>query len=279
MDIGGTHISAALLDRGCGTVIEGSYKKGYVDSQASREAILKQWCHVLDEVLSACKRGSLIEILVSAPGPFDYGNGICLMDGMHKYQDLLNMDVRHYFSDRYNVKPERILFLNDAQSFLLGEVYHYRLLGKRVVGLTLGTGLGSAWYDGSTTEDLNFGSARFKSGISEDYISTRGLIRNLNELGIADVDNVKELVDSVGMDQQKQMVFERLTEDLSLFLLKYIVPLNPDLILLGGGIARANGLFVPPVQKQVAIRIQIASFNELSLFFGLTLHPKRDLTI
>lgn len=269
MDIGGTHISAAVIDKKEMRLHGDAAADGKVDSQASKDVILKQWEPVIDEVVGKSE-GPIQKMLVSIPGPFDYEKGICLMDDMHKYQSLLYMDIRSYLADRYGLSPDSIHFFNDAQAFLLGEVYHHGMEGRKVVGLTLGTGLGSAYYDGETVRDLNYGSAPFRNGIAEDYISTRGILSFLERIAPHDFRNIKQLVVSDDHATEKEMAFDFLSTTLHDFIQQYVLPLQPDDIVLGGSIAKAKDLFLEDTQKNLSIPIRTASFNELNLFFGLT---------
>ncbi|UIR54982.1 ROK family protein [Sphingobacterium sp. SRCM116780] len=269
LDIGGTHISAGIVNTKDLTLWNDSHRVGAVDSLGDRSAILQEWGLVISEVLHTA--GATVEgMIVSIPGPFDYEKGVCLMDGMHKYQALLHADLKNYFSQQYNLPTEHIWFFNDALSFLMGEVFYYNLSDKKVVGLTLGTGLGSAEYHSHQIRDLNYGSASFRNGIAEDYISTRGMISFLNGLGVHHIPHVKALIETKGLEDECRQVFDYLSKALIDFIEQYIILLNPDCIVLGGSIAQASRLFLPQIQQAIAIPIQIASFDERNLFFGLT---------
>lgn len=268
IDIGGTHITTAVIERGTLILIEGSLIHKYVDSQASRDHILRQWNEAIEMSMDSIEQ-KITTMLVSIPGPFDYKKGICLMDGMHKYQSLMHMDVRHYLSTNFHIPKDDIFFFNDAHAFLLGEVYYHKWVGNRVVGLTLGTGLGSAWYDGMVPKDLNYGSASFRDGITEDYISTRGIIDFLATRTDLKFNNVKELVEARGADDSRKIAFSFLTTALVEFICLYIKPLNPDAIVIGGSIAKAHAFFMEDVRRADTIPIVIASMDEMNLFYGM----------
>ena len=268
IDIGGTHITTAVIESGTLAILQDSLTHRYVDSQASRDHILQQWNEAIEMSIGSIEH-DIATMLVSIPGPFDYEKGICLMDGMHKYQSLLHMDVRHYLSTNFYVPKEDIFFFNDAHAFLLGEVYHHKWNGNKVVGLTLGTGLGSAWYDGMAPRDLNYGSASFREGITEDYISTRGIIDFLAARTDKKFNNIKELVEEKEADSSRQVAFSFLATALVEFIQMYITPLNPDVIVIGGSIAKAHTFFIEDVRKATTIPIVIASMDEVNLFYGM----------
>ena len=78
------------------------------------------------------------------PGPFDYATGISLM--RHKLPYLYGVDLRTALAARFGWNPARVTFVHDASAFLLGEISAGAAEGfKRAVGLTLGTGMGSAF--------------------------------------------------------------------------------------------------------------------------------------
>lgn len=268
LDIGGTHISSALIRKNKEKLEHLRHGQSPVDSMADQETILKQWETGISAALVDAP-GGVEAIYVSIPGPFDYDNGISLMDGMHKYQSILNMDVKSFLSEKFFVPKEHIYFYNDAQAFLLGEVYHFNLFDQKVVGLTLGTGLGSALYEHHLVKDLNYGSATFRSGIAEDYISTRGIMKYINELFDSTFKEVKELVKGEGYQDERRKAFAFLSQALSDFVDEYIIPLNPDYIVLGGSISKSHPLFLDQLEKSIQIPIKIASMDDLNLFFGM----------
>jgi glucokinase len=268
IDIGGTHIAVASVQKINEKIVPIAEANGEVDSTADRASILNQWEQTINQVWDS-NLHKIDTVLFSMPGPFDYKNGICLMDGMHKYQALLNMDVKSYFAEQYDVVPDRIQFLNDAEAFLLGEIHHHGLQKKRVAGISVGTGLGSAFYNGTKVKDLNYGSAPFREGIAEDYMSTRGILSFLKKKGVDGIPNVKALVEVDGLEQQSEIAFSFLSAALLEFIEIYILPLKPDTIIVGGNIAKAYHRFLPFIQKKIHIPIREASFNEWNLFFGL----------
>ncbi|KGE12616.1 ROK family protein [Sphingobacterium deserti] len=268
LDIGGSHIAAATLRAEGGQYYALRDARGDVDSGESRDHILTQWDVVIRQVWDE-QHQHIAALLIAMPGPFDYVHGICLMDGMHKYQALLHMDVRSYLSDCYKIPGDAVQFVNDAEAFLWGELYHYKLQKKRMVGLTLGTGLGSALYAEGEVKDLNYGSAIFREGIAEDYISTRGMLAFLQHQGVRHLPHVKALLDAEDLESERVAAFGYLSDALLDFLRQYILPLQTDGIVFGGNIAKAHRLFLPTIEKELQLPCYVASFQEWNLFLGL----------
>jgi len=86
---------------------------------------------------------SLAGVAVAILNPFDCDRGISYM--RHKYQQLYGTDLRQGLAGRLKVDPACIHFLNDAAAFLTGELYQGAATGGRAIGITLGTGVGSAF--------------------------------------------------------------------------------------------------------------------------------------
>lgn len=266
IDIGGTHITAAVLhgnDKSSSNLIRQA-----VDSHGTKDKILEEWDIAIRSVLDLFSERPQA-MFISMPGPFDYANGICLMDGMHKYQSLLNMDIKAYFSTKYQIPSDSIIFMNDAHAFLLGEVYHHKWYDQKVVGITLGTGLGSALYDSKDTKDLNYGMAPFRSGTVEDYISTRGMLKYVHTQSDKRFSNIKEITERGDCDYESKIAFTFLVVALKEFILQYVVPQNIDHLVIGGSIAKAHGLFLEELQSSFEFPITIASMDEMNVFYGM----------
>lgn len=271
VDLGGTHCSGALIEQEKECIISGTYHRDHVHSDAGKEQIFSEIESVIHQVIGARKE-HIQRVLISCPGPFDYQNGISLMDGMNKYQSLLHVNLKEFFAKITGVSTHNIKFFNDAAAFLLGEVFYQKIKNKRVVGLTLGTGLGSALYEQGKIQDLNYGSATFKNGIAEDMISTRGILAHLRQ-HFEDIafDNIKALVEDPSLVMHKKEAFDFLSKQLIDFLNQYVVPLAPDSVIIGGSIAKAHLHFFERVCDAVPLNLQVASFDENNLFLGLTL--------
>ncbi|MEU6126419.1 ROK family protein [Streptomyces sp. NPDC047123] len=83
---------------------------------------------------------------VAVPGPFDCEKGVARFEGVGKFDDLYGIDVRAVLLDGVWPRPAETVFLNDAHAFLLGEWRAGAARGHdRCVGITLGTGVGSAF--------------------------------------------------------------------------------------------------------------------------------------
>lgn len=277
LDVGGSHLSAGVVNSKACSVVEGSLESGMVNSMLERKAVLDQWEVVINRSLSVLCGAPVHALCVAMPGPFDYEKGISLMDGMHKYQALLDMDVRKYFASLLSLAPDRIFFVNDAEAFLLGQLpFVKNYAQKRVMGITLGTGLGSALYNQGRVKDLNLGSSLFLEGIAEDYISTRGIIRFYRKCGGDKARDVKSLFALPSTDIYRQQTIEQLRLWMIAFLKRCFKHEKPDVIVIGGNIAQGSQFFLPGVlggleHKDDTKAIQVADFGQQNLLKGLAL--------
>jgi glucokinase len=168
-DIGGSHITTALVETQHWTLLEHTRSRAAVDPSGAANKILSSWCTLIQETLA--KSPELPTAFgLAIPGPFNYQQGISLMQGQNKYDSLYGVNVKKSIADFFNIKIEDITIINDAESFLEGELRSG--VGKgyyKPLAITLGTGLGSAFSDYGNTRDADLWSSPFKQGIAEDY--------------------------------------------------------------------------------------------------------------
>lgn len=123
---------------------------------------------------------------VALPGPFDYERGIGMFEGVAKFDALRGIDVGAALAEGLPGPPTSITFVNDAEAFMWGERLFGRAAGyDRSVGITLGTGVGSAFFADGVV--LRSGQGVPPEGYVhlleiggrplEDTVSTRAIIR------------------------------------------------------------------------------------------------------
>src|SRR5690349_18559962 len=87
IDIGGSHITAALIDLEKQCVLEESKVRSRVNSNGPAEEIIGTWLQVIKDVIAVAPQ-RITDLRLAMPGPFDYENGISLIKGMNKYESL-----------------------------------------------------------------------------------------------------------------------------------------------------------------------------------------------
>jgi glucokinase len=250
VDIGGSHITAAHIGAADFKIVKSSMIRERVASMDGAEVIIKAWVDALTPLIINSE-GETNHIGIAMPGPFDYEKGISLMKGTKKYDSLYGMNVLEILAQKLGIPEDHILFRNDAESFLHGELASGAVAGeKRALGITLGTGLGSASNCKGTTVDSDRAFIPFKDSIAEEYISTRWFSNRYKELTGKDIKNVESLLDSEDQDIKDQ-IFGEFGENLAIFLNDFIEEEQPTVVVIGGNIAKTWDNFIPVVLKHL----------------------------
>ena len=243
IDIGGSHITAALVDLQSHSIIPGSLIREHVNSKGTADEIIHSW----SSVIGKCSAGLPVDskkIGIAMPGPFNYNEGICLIKNLDKFESLYNINVKKRLAGELGINVSNICLMNDARCFLKGEVFGGAAMGcNNVIGITLGTGLGSArFHDGEIFDgDLYF--MPFKEGTAEDYLSSRWFVKRYQELTGTTVKNVKELREKVSDEPRITSMFAEFGNNLGNVLHTYIQKHTCETIVIGGNIINAWELF------------------------------------
>ncbi|KIF66707.1 hypothetical protein HY68_32845 [Streptomyces sp. AcH 505] len=142
LEIGGTHVTAALVDTVSWEPVASSVVRRPVPAQAAADDTLDAVAAVADGLGA----GPGAHWGVAVPGPFDYAKGIGRFRGIGKFESLDGVDVGAGLLARLLPRPGAISFLNDADAFAVGEYRAGAARGHdRAVCITLGTGIGSSF--------------------------------------------------------------------------------------------------------------------------------------
>ncbi|MGF1924611.1 MAG: ROK family protein [Bacteroidia bacterium] len=273
VDIGGSHITAALVDVNSRTLIESSIHRKIIDSQEAANTILDAWC----EVILAAYTGyeSLTKnIGIAMPGPFDYDNGICLIKEQDKFQSLYLLNIKHELAERLAISETCIFFINDAAGFLQGEVFAGSARGAdHVLGFTLGTGLGSSICINGNAIDAELWNAPFLNGIAEDYFSTRWFVKRYFQLSGITLDGVKDLATYVNSDPHARQVFKEFGDNFAQFMMPLIKKHHAEMVIIGGNIAQAFNVFSTNLidvleHNQFKTKLKISKLKEHAALIG-----------
>jgi glucokinase len=256
-DVGGSHVAAAVC-------CEHGYRLGPVISsphpgEGTSEAFISL-LHRLGLQASA-DDGTRLDVIAGAalafPGPFDFTAGISWMK--HKLPYLYGVDLRGELAARFGWQPLQVRFLLDSAAFLKGEIGAGAAKGvTRVVGITLGTGIGSAFaVDGHLVIDGPGVPPRgevwdlpYDGKILEESVSTRA-IKGTYERLTGKTREVAELAGIVDSDSAAAEAFHEFGRHLGLALNGALQVFAPQVIVLGGGISRSPELFLPAAQKEL----------------------------
>jgi glucokinase len=249
VDIGGSHITAAqVLPREC-TIVADTKVRLKVDAHADADTVISQWAEALYSLCNT-ENKEAIKVGIAMPGPFNYAEGISMIKGMNKYESLYGLNIRNLLSEALGIKPENLIFRNDAEAFLHGEVTFAKIpAASKVIGITLGTGLGSAVSSNGFTIDVFRAINAMHDGIAEDYISTRWFQKRCLELSDKAIPNVEALITHENLVLKNQ-VFDEFGANLGTFLNTFATEEQADVIVIGGNIARSMDRFMTQASTQ-----------------------------
>lgn len=248
LELGGTHVTAARVAVDSRTVEPATLRRLDLAADATRDALLAT---IRDAALAAANpdvRGWGVAV----PGPFDYARGICTIHGVAKLDALHGVDLRAELAAALRVPPEAIRFLNDADAFLLGEWWAGVARGHdSAMGITLGTGLGSAFLrDGALRDDgpgvppdARLDLVPYRGRPVEDLISRRGLLAAYRRMA-HDASDVVEIAARARSGEDAAIAtFRDFGEGLGDFLAPHVARFAPTCLVFGGSIARSWPLF------------------------------------
>lgn len=283
VDIGGSHIAAAQVNRKQDQVQITGLKERDVDTFLDSESMINSWAQVIESVGGFSPSS---QIAVAMPGPFDYDRGISLIQDQGKMKALFGHSVRDLLADSLAISPRSISFTNDAEAFLVGEsqVGAGRSYSNSI-GLTLGTGLGSAIQVEDVIKDAQLWRAPFKEGIAEDYLGTAWFVRYAELKFQLPIKGVKDLFGE-GIDPKvRTSIFAVFGRNLAEFLFPYLIRLHSQALILGGKISLALPEFMPFIReflgdRQISIPIISSELHGQAALVGAAIsHAEKIKTI
>src|SRR6186713_2349896 len=105
VDIGGSHISASLIDIDQRKIISGSECRKEVNSAGTVDEILNEWAEVISSCTSKVS-GEERRIGIAMPGPVDYETGVCFIKGQNKYESLYGHNLKELLAAKLGISVE-----------------------------------------------------------------------------------------------------------------------------------------------------------------------------
>lgn len=273
VDIGGSHITAALVDLEVRSVLPAFSARKHINAHEDAASIIDEWCAIITQVFET-QPALPKRVGIAMPGPFDYEKGISLIKDQNKYESLYGLNVKEMMAGRLAVPTGHIRLMNDAACFLQGEVVGGAARGfKSAIGITLGTGLGTATFQQGIAKDANGWCAPYLDGIAEDYISARWLINTYQLRSGNTVENVKGMVERIPVEPLVREIFSEFGQHLAAILTRFIKENNPEVVVLGGNIAKSAEWFLDAVEaglhkQSIDIPIRMARLGEDAQIMG-----------
>jgi glucokinase len=142
LEIGGTHVAAALVDADVWRVVPDTGNRSALDAQGSVDEIVAS----IVQAAGTLRPPDRSLWGVAIPGPFDYARGVADYHGVGKFDALRGYDLGGVLRRVLTAGTGSVRFVNDAEAFAVGEWVAGAAKGHtRMVGVTVGTGIGSAF--------------------------------------------------------------------------------------------------------------------------------------
>lgn len=253
VDLGGTNIKIVVISND-GNVLE-YLTCDTADAQGSWAQTIKQKIGLIQE-----QRGqSPCHIGLAAPGlAAKDGRSVAYMQGRLKgleglvWQDFLE-------------SPAPVVVLNDAHAALLGEVWRGAAKGYgNAILLTLGTGVGGAvLVDGRLIKGQigragHLGHVTVNSDGGPDIVNTPGSLEqmignyNIGERSGGRFASTRLLVEAhLRGDVAATTIWLRSVRHLAAAIASFINAFDPEIIIIGGGIAQAGPALFDPLRKEL----------------------------
>jgi len=247
IDLGGTKIEGILLDEKYNTIqrkrIETHQENGY-------DSIVKSVTSLVNELRA--KTGEKVSVGVCTPGITNPDSGLIKNSNT---QCLIGMPLKN---DIENKLGHEITMENDANCFALAESLLGSAKGYDVVfGVIMGTGVGGGivingtLHKGRTNIAGEWGHHTLrpsgnecycgKQGCVETYISGPALEKRWLEI-TGEKENLKSIMQDLSSEKAKQLKKEFL-ENFAIALANVIDILDPNVIVLGGGVSNIPYLY------------------------------------
>ncbi|QUI22963.1 DUF4127 family protein [Vallitalea pronyensis] len=266
IDLGGTQIKGAVV---C--------EDGYVmqeeciptHAQEGRQGILSQLCTVVESLMEA-HTVSAIGIGTAGRVNTETGQIIYATDNLPGWQGV---GLKACMEKAYNIPT---FVDNDGNTALLGEMWlgagkHY----KDAVMITLGTGVGGAIFQkGDILRGAHYHGGELghmtlyrhgkecncgRQGCVEQYLSGTALIKSAQEAISPHIKHGKEfMMYYKENDQRAVKIMHRLIEDMQAFIADLEVIIDPECIIIGGGVMESAHLWWHLLEdKQPYIQAQL----------------------
>jgi glucokinase len=282
-DIGGSHISCAAIDLSSGKILRETFSERSVNNQAQAAEIISVWASCLTDVLSKIRANEVKGIGFAMPGPFDYVNGICLIKGVAKYENLYGFNIADAIISSLEV-PDSFgaRFMNDASSFAVGEAWAGKAAkATRSMSVTLGTGFGSAFIenripivDGPEVPKLGcVYHLPFKGNIADESFSTRWFIGSYKKATGQEVKGVKDLSELASKDKIAMSLFSEFGDNLAIFLAPWLNKFKAEILVIGGNISYAYNFFGEIFEnglkkEKCSCRVELSELKEDAALLG-----------
>lgn len=258
IDIGGTKINSVLM---LGNKIIRQIKMP-IKSKSKKQIIIAQLFNCINQIILGIDSKKIKGIGIGVPGPVYFKKQKILH--APNVIALKNLDLAKIVKKKFKI---RTIIDNDANCFGRAELVIGTKRGKKnIIGLTLGAGIGGflalqgQLYRGEKGIGGEIGhmiivkDGRLRSsscrGCLEAYVSVKGIMKTAKEIGLINVKTPKEITQLAKKgNKQAIKVYDITGQYLGIGLANLVNVFNPDIIIIGGGIANAGKFLFDPTRR------------------------------
>lgn len=242
IDIGATKILGGIV---IGKKVLHKIKKP-TQSNSGKTNVIKNIIAVIEELQQA-KPGKLQKIGIGIAGQVDHKKGIILSTGNFS-KDFKNVKLAEVLKKKFNV-PVQID--NDVRNFTLAETKMGAGKGlKNIIGLTFGTGIGGAIF---MNGEMWRGKDNSAGEVGHTKISGKW-VGNIPKCGCGDKYCWESVASGKAWNKLYKKYNKKKADEIIVYnivtgLLNLCNTLNPDVIILGGGLME-HGDILPKIKKE-----------------------------
>ena len=269
IDLGGTNIKGALVDDQGQILLR---KAIPTVAQEGPQAVIERICQLIDELANSHHSAEVEGIGIGIPGQPEEGTGVVLYAPNLKWSNVpLGQELSRHFDYPFFMD-------NDANTAALGEFLHGAGQGSRnMVAVTIGTGIGagiiiegklyrgSAWSAGELGHTIILPDGPLCScgrrGCLETLTAAPALIRLAGDkikvgqstalAGYSSLEAKDIFWEARQGDGVAQAIVNEMAYYLGLGIANILNILNPDRVVVGGGVARAGDILFQPLREWV----------------------------
>jgi glucokinase len=252
LDVGGTRVKAVVVEDE-GTILDQVVRQSLADG-------VERWAEVAQALVQELiqQYGQQLSVGVCAPGLADCAER-CIWNLPNRMPGIEGLSWQRFLG-----RPQAVPTLNDGQAALLGEQWLGAAVGRRnVIMLTLGTGIGgAAIVDGRLLRGArgragHFGHISIQDNGALDIVGTPGSLEDavgnqtINQRSGGLFVDTKELLAAYRRHESNALrIWDQMLSDLARGLVSVINVLDPDLVLLGGGISIAGDELIQGLRQR-----------------------------
>ena len=279
LDIGGSHVTAAVVDLEARRVVENSLSRRGTKIDDPEVTLIEAWAGAALDALEKAGVGTVARVGAGMPGPFDYGQGISWHT--QKFTSLYGQSVYQAMQNRWQNTPlegVKLRFANDAALWALGEWWLGDMQGmKRVIGVTLGTGLGSGFINEgriiSAGESVPPGgeiwNTPYLDDIAENYAAAASLTRFYRKLTGVELTPAEIAARAANGEAAACQIYHEFGAHLGAIFAPWIECFRPDCLVMGGNIAHAWPYFREALSASLpGLDCRVTEFFEASSLLG-----------